>query len=190
MFYSLWQTKSVFGFCSCNVLLAVGGTATAGTGFASERSHLPKAEVFSKFEIILWDFDSKKPLIKDDTNSSLSYDDQQWDTYLKLMLNTFIPAFMWAYHELNTIIKEDEGRIHNNQSEINAQKVFLNGQVIRSDMVELDELDTFPSDPEQRSHEGTGAQVRKDGEWLECVKTVLKDGIPNGEWSMLPTRRM
>ncbi len=73
------------------------------------------------------------------------------------MLNTFIPAFMWAYHELNTIIKEDEGRIHNDQSEINAQKVFLNGQVIRSDVVELDELDTFPSDPEQRSREGTGA---------------------------------
>ncbi len=57
-------------------------------------------------------------------------------------------------------------------------------------MVELDELDTFPSDAEHRlPEEGTGAKVRKDSEWVECIKAVLKDGIPNGEWSMLPTRQ-
>ncbi len=130
MFHSLWQTKSAFDFCSRNILLTVGETATAGGEFVSERTHLPKAEVFSKINLIFWDVDSKKPLIKNDTDLPWSYDNQQWDTYLKLMLNAFIPAFMWAYHELNAIIKEDEMQIHNDQSKINEQKVFLNSQVI------------------------------------------------------------
>lgn len=181
---SMWQVKSVFDFCSRTVLVTTEEHPTAQkrdfgfAGKAGPNAHLPNAKVLQRIFMREWDVAAKKPAFAPNPSSKMSVDDQQWEDTLQLVFSFFVPAFIWAIHELNDAIKNAEKQIRIGQVAINDNRDWLN-DLLGSDLP-LIPVDTFPE--EDIFVDGTGTQVRASDKWKRLERKILLRLVSGGSW--------
>ncbi len=183
----LWQSKSVFDFCSHKLLLATDLPSTTGMesgfpGVLGPDRHHPNAKVLQHLFIKLWDSTARKPTFEPDPNSNLTSDFQQWEAYLKLIFPLFIPAFIWAYHELKSAIKDIEAKVVEAQIDINEEKKWLN-KTVGSDLPLLP-VTIFP-DQNGDGPTGTAAQLREEAHWKELFEEIVGKYVTDGGWAKI-----
>ncbi len=99
-----------------------------------------------------------------------------------MIFSFFVPAFIWAFHELNMAILDIKASILASQLGVNDNRAWLN-DTIGSD-VPFIPVDSFPSQVNDDAN-CTASRIRASPTWKALFENIVKGYVTTGRWNNL-----